>query len=164
MSAAFFDPAADAGLLRQEYRESPELAAIADECELAVLRYYTKRRRDRRNTNLSTYWSVGSSYGDYMTQDVASPLAWGPSSKPVVWLYGYMPDPAACEAGLALDIKRTVALVANWRFAQNRISPVESRRSSQDQVHADYRESANDTFPPNWDRYLRQYDARERRF
>jgi hypothetical protein len=161
---AFFNPATDASLLRQEYRESPELAAVAEACEADVLRHYTKRRRDRRNTNLSTYWSVGSSYGDYMTQDVASPLAWGPSSKPVVWLYGYMPDPSACEANLALDIKRTVALVVNWRFAQNQISPLETNRSSADQAHVGFRDTVTNVFPPAWDRYLRTYDAREQRF
>src|ERR1035437_1022339 len=154
-SATFFDPSVDAALIRLEYRESPELETVASTAEYDVLQVYTLYPRDARWTAIIAYGLIYT-IENYKTQD-AGPF--GLPNKLYVWLRTFKPAPSDCGPELAAALKRTIALVIDWRMAQSNYNPMLTNKSA-DTTHITMRSDANEPFPRNWDKAIRTFDVR----
>jgi len=153
----FFNPnpeSSDLQLLPAALREDEDLAAIADECEAATLARFTGVLPGRA--------SLARDYAAFSLSSVPTGAYTVDASDGVyVFLRGYEPDIADCEARLAAALKREIAGLIRWRHAQWRMNPTSASESSgQGDKAISYREDKNLAFPPTFGMYLRPFDLR----
>lgn len=150
---AFFDPSADAALVRMEFRDSPELATVAASAEYDVIDFYTKTGRDMR-------WTAGRTLLPTFVESVdvnLGPFEVAPNM--FVMLRQFNVDPTVCDAVLAGALRRTIAGVIDWRMQQMSYDPLLTNKSAGDK-HATMRANANEPYPRNWNRLLDKFDTR----
>lgn len=150
MATTYFDVTApaDQNLLAPEYRAYADLANVASTVELEIIAFYTARAPDALYTYRQSV-PIGEAVG-------AINLA------RFVFLRGYkassqdsLTDPQLKDA-----LRRTVALVIEWRIAQ-RIRNAVMSSSSMQGVSRTYIEQARSLWPAGWTRWLKDFDTRE---
>jgi hypothetical protein len=135
--ADYFVVADDATLLPADMRGSDVVSELASAVEADVLRAFTGRDYQ--------------AYATDVTVSTAVPR--------YVYLQGYTADAADCPSDLKAALKATIAEVLAWRVYQSRKNPLLQIQFANG-VSTNYTDNANDSFPANWRRRLRDWDVR----
>lgn len=142
----------DLQLLPVAVRKDEDIAAIADECEAAVLAAFTVVIGSVE-TAVSVYPSVGLVPTGAYALDSTNGV--------YLCLRGYDPVRANCSALLEAALLREIVGVIRWRREQWRMNPHSASESSGQGAKAiSFREGKNDLFPPAFGAHLRPFDLR----
>ena len=129
-------------LIPAPFDEYDNLERVADVAEADIIKFYTKAPH---LSTLDFFQGSGASYS-------------------YVYLRGYKTDPDEIDEEmyptLKKDIQRTIAAVIVWKIQQERRTvDVVSESDPQGKGYV-LRADRLEPFPPNWDRWLREYDIR----
>ena len=168
--ATYFVVATDTALLPPGIRAHAELANVAALAEADVIGAYTDDPAYFLYTTqlgLQGFLDVSIGRGEDITNQSAPSTAVVPQVR--VYLKGYKVDSADAnvDPNLKLALKRTIAEVIAWRLNQwsGNIEPGVAMSTGTDgsvPKSKSFRPTAEDIFPPGWDRWLRPYDTTQR--
>lgn len=145
----------DLAYLPEWARSRSDLDWFASQVEADVIRAYTRQLNDEWDwyrVNQSVY---------------PVPIPRRPyevlGAREGVFLYGFKVDASDADVDpyLKVAMKRTIAEVVVWRIRQVNVDPMLSSEASEKGKSKTYRGGANASFPPEWDRWLRNFSEVE---